>query len=62
MEAMCCNMGDVVRDWDGEIFRIAEVKGDLMVLMPLEGGDPLVTKHTIVDFFYKKMPNFRDGD
>lgn len=55
MEDGCCNTGEIVRDWDGGLFQIAEVKGEFVVLMPVEGGEPLVTKHLIVDFFYRKM-------
>jgi hypothetical protein len=49
------NMGGIVRDWDGKLFEIADVKGDFLVLMPVDGGNPLVTKQALVDFFYKRM-------
>jgi hypothetical protein len=44
----------VVRDWDGKLFEIASVHGDFVVLRPVEGGEPLVTRQAILDFFYKK--------
>jgi hypothetical protein len=52
----------VVRDpWNGGVYAISAIKRDLVVLVPMRGGKPLMVKQAILDFFYKRESDYREG-
>jgi len=52
----------VVRDpWNGGIYAISAIKKDLVLLMPIGGGKPLMVKQAVLDFFYKREPDYKGG-
>ncbi len=55
------NLGVVKDPWNGGIYAISAIKRDLVVLVPIGGGKPLTVKQAVLDFFYKKEPDYRGG-
>ena len=52
----------VVKDpWNGGVYAISAIKRDLVVLVPIGGGKPLMVKQAILDFFYKRETADREG-
>jgi hypothetical protein len=45
----------IVRDiWNGELFEISAVKGDMAILVPVGGGEPFLTRRDVLGIFYRK--------